>query len=160
MTILVECNCGQKFSIETDYKRHKTNDESATEHIGSGKCPNPQCDRTVHVDAIFYTQDNEPEVTGTINWDEIRNVDDIYFSGIYYSIIFKGIIRSKKILYLSSFQASDRIVVEVNDEGELKQLCSEPDKIIPFGAEPTSQEDCKRKWFGLIKEAITQEEKE
>lgn len=157
MAVLVECNCGQKFAIDTDYKRHKTNDESAAEHIGSGKCPNPLCNRTVHIDAIFYTQVDEPEVTGTVDWYKIRKIDDIYFHGIYYNVIFKGIIHSKKILYLSSFQACDRVVVEVNEKGKLEQLCSEPDKIIPFGSDLTSQEDCKHKWFNLIKEAIAQE---
>ena len=157
MTVLVECNCGQKFNIDTDYNRHKTNDESTTEHIGSGKCPNPQCNRTIHIDAIFYTQVDDEEIPGTVNWDDIRRVDDVYFCGISYSIIFKGIIRSKKILYLSSFQKCDHIVVEVDEKSELKQLCSEPDKIIPFGSDLISQEKCKNKWFNLIKEAIAQE---
>lgn len=157
MTILVECKCGEKFDIDTDCKRHRTNDESTTEHIGSKNCPNSACNRTIHIDGIFYTQIEDSEVPGTINWNAIRSVDDIYFSGIYYSIIFKGIIHSKKILYLSSFHTCDHIIIEVNEKGELRQLCSEPDKIIPFGSDITNQENCRDKWFRLIRKAISKE---
>ena len=61
MTILVECNCGEKFAIDTDDKRHKPNDESSSVFVGSMKCPNPNCELTIYIDAIIMADIDEVE---------------------------------------------------------------------------------------------------
>ncbi|MCK5013343.1 MAG: hypothetical protein KAS66_05960, partial [Candidatus Omnitrophica bacterium] len=65
MTILVECECGEKFEVSTNRNRHKSNNESASVFVGSRKCPNPQCNRTVYIDAIIMTEidDDSPIIT-------------------------------------------------------------------------------------------------
>ena len=130
MTILIQCKCGKKFDVSTDDKRHKPNDEGLSVFVGSRKCPNPSCNRTIYIDAIIMTEINEPEILGSINWNEVEENDIVLINSLQYKIIFKKIqtieikdekrvlvFEPEKILYLRPLLPGENIAVKVHKRG-------------------------------------------
>lgn len=130
MTILVECECGEKFEVSTNLKRHKSNSESASVFVGSRKCPNPLCNRTVHIDAIIMTQidDDNPIITtkseelgrsDLIDWYKVKGGDSFYHGGLPFEVAYKMIRGegSKRILVLRSLCHGENVIAEVDNCG-------------------------------------------
>ena len=132
MTVLVECECGEKFEVSTNLKRHKSNNESASVFVGSKKCPNPQCNRTIYIDAIISTEidDDSPIITtkseelgrsDLIDWHKVKGGDSLYHGGLPFEVAHKFIRgeASKKILVLRSLCHEENVIAEVDDCGAI-----------------------------------------
>ena len=130
MTISVECECGEKFEVSTDFKRYKPNDESASVFVGSRKCPNPICNRTIYIDAIIMSQidDDSPIITtetedlgrsDLIDWYKVETGDSFYHGGLPFEVAYKMIRDegSKKILVLRSLCHGENVIAEVDNCG-------------------------------------------
>ena len=121
MGILVQCKCGRKFEVPTSFRRFKPdNDESLSVHIGSAKCPNPECDEIIWIDAIITSDtDNptDPAIHGLVDWDKIKELDVLYFNGVKYKIALKTMRESDKILYLRPVTTGEKTIVEVKENG-------------------------------------------
>ena len=130
MTILVECECGEKFEVSTNLKCHKSNDESASVFVGSRKCPNTLCNRTIYIDAIIMTQidDDSPIITtktedlgrsDLIDWYKIESGDSFYHGGLPFEVAYKMIREegSKRILVLRSLCHGENVIAEVDNCG-------------------------------------------
>ena len=132
MTILVECECGEKFEVSTNLERHKSNNESASVFVGSRKCPNPICNRTIYIDAIISTEidDDSPIITAQtedvgrsdlIDWDIVKDGDSLYHGGLPFEVAHKFIRGedSKRILALRSLCHGENVIAEVDNIGHI-----------------------------------------
>lgn len=119
--MLIECKCGEKFPVSVNCERHKPNDESASVFVGSRKCPNPNCNLTIYIDAIIMTDVDDFKKNNRLDWNELREEDTIVINDVYYKLAYKTTRKKskRKVLALRPVYNGERIVAEVNAHGEV-----------------------------------------
>jgi len=106
--------------------------------MGQQHCPNPDCDKTVHVNANVYScvELDEEEKNPNIDWEEVKVGDIISYKESSYEVALKVTrkLRDKELteteinlLYLRSRWDSINLILEVRESGFLS---SPPDGVL------------------------------
>ena len=123
MAIIVECECGMK--VEMDFTKTFINRPHSGYDIliGEQKCPHPDCDRTIFINAnVTVAHTGEKNWFDTkLDWDEAYIGEIIYHDKCPYEIALKSIryispTVSKRILYLRSKSGDYNCVAEVTED--------------------------------------------
>jgi len=147
MTILIECKCGMK--VEMDFTKTIINrpHEGCDILIGEQKCPHPDCDRTIYVNANITAAHTGKEnwVDTKVNWDEAKIGDIIYHDRCPYEIALKSIRYlspqfSTRVLYLRSKSGDWNLVSEVTEDGIILILAGDENPLTPEGYETWEEE--------------------
>lgn len=129
-TITVQCECGEQFEIEIIDKVYRSIGHYRESKMGEKHCTNPDCDKTVHVDANVYScvELDEDENNPNIDWEEIGVGDDISYKGYSYEVALKVTrkLRDKELtetdinlLYMRSRGDGINLILEVRESGFL-----------------------------------------
>ena len=131
--IKVECECGEEFEIEVDDRRYRSKGEYDESKMGKKHCPNPDCDKTVHINANVYScvELDEELNNPNIDWEEIKVGDAVHFKEKDYDVALKVTrkLRDKELteteinlLYLRSRWDDINLILEVRESGFLSSL--------------------------------------
>lgn len=151
MTIMVECKCGRK--VEIDFSKTFINMPHSGYDIliGEQKCPNPDCDRTIFINANITVAHTGEEnwINSKVNWKEAKIGDIIYVDRCPYEIALKSIRRAiaeeyagfrTHLIYLRSKSGDYNVIGEVKKDGSIF-LHYGKDSTTPAGYETWSEED-------------------
>lgn len=148
MSILVECKCGRKFEVPISLQCFKPNNESLSVQIGSAKCPNPKCNEVIWIDAIIMSDTDEsdesnesnepidPVVHGSVDWNETKESDILFFNGKEYEIVLKTIRESDRILYLRPITTGENVIVKVEENGKVAGVWWFPKELFSLAPPP------------------------
>ena len=129
-TVKVECECGEQFDIEITDKVYRSRGHYGESKMGKRHCTNPDCDKTVHVNANVYScvELDEDEKNPRIDWEEIEVGDTISYKEHSYEVALKAtrILRDKglteteiNLVYLRSKLSEINLILEVRESGFL-----------------------------------------
>ena len=138
MKVTVECECGEQFEIEISNELYRSRGHYGESKMGKRHCTNPDCDKTVHVNANVYScvELDEDENNPNIDWEEIEVGDVISYKGYSYEVVLKvtrklkgkGLFTDEKIdekinlLYLRSNELRNNLILEVRESGFLSSI--------------------------------------
>lgn len=98
----VQCECGTEFEIEIEDKMYRSVGHYTESCMGKKHCPNPDCNKTVHVNANVYSclELDEDINNPRIDWEDVKIGDTIPFKGNSYDIALKVTrkIKNKKLI--------------------------------------------------------------
>ena len=128
MLVTVECECGEQFDIDVEYRVYKAGGAYEESFMGKKHCPNPDCDKTVHIEANVYAcvELDEDEVNPRVDWDEVKVGDTMKYDGYCFEVAHKCVWKSQdeglaessaNLLYLRSFGCRENLILEVRKSG-------------------------------------------
>jgi len=129
MQIMVQCECGQKFGMLIEDKTYMSKDYTES-FMGSKRCPSPDCNKTVFVNADVHSAvaTDEELINPKIDWDFIEEGDEISFNGNLFTVAYKYMWSVQntqmedvftRLLYLRALVYGGNIIVEVRKSGFL-----------------------------------------
>ena len=130
MKIKVQCECGNQFDVEIDNTLYVSGREYNEVKMGKQHCTDPDCDKTVHINASVYScvEPDEKINNPRIDWEEIKVGDTISYKGGSYEVVLKAArnLKNKELtgekinlLYLRSELHKNNLVLEVRKSGFL-----------------------------------------
>ena len=147
MTIIVKCECGTK--VEMDLTKTFINRPHAGCDIliGEQKCPHPDCDRTIFINAnVIAAHTGEKNWFDTkLDWDEAYIGEIIYHDRCPYEIALKSIryvfpTHPTRVLYLRSKSGDYNLVGEVREDFTVSILRGDEEPLSPEGYETWEEE--------------------
>ena len=147
MSITVECECGMK--VEMDFTKTFINrpHSGCDILIGEQKCPHPDCDRTIFINAnVLAAHTGKKNWFDTkLEWDEAHIGDIIYHNRCPYEIALKSIryvfpTHPTRVLYLRSKSGDYNLVGEVREDFTVSILRGDEEPLSPGGYETWEEE--------------------
>lgn len=158
MFITVECECGEIFDIDLDEKLYRARGTYDETTMGKMHCPNPDCNKTVYVNANVYAAValDEDEKNPKVYWDEIELGQQMKYDDYLFEVAFKHVWTlegedivpvATNLLYLRSFGARGNLILEVRESGYMSLFNPSQAKYTTHGPMMWTEEGLK-----LIKE--------
>ena len=154
MTIIAECECGRKVEIDFDKTFINMPHSGYDILIGEQKCSNPDCDRTILVNAnitVVHTEGKD-YTNSKVNWGETKIGDVVYVDKCPYEVALKAIRRMTTgnfpevltlayVLYLRSKTGDYKVVGEVVKNGSILLMYGKESSLTPAGYEAWTEEE-------------------
>ena len=152
MTIIVECKCGRKVDIDFDKTFINMPHSGYDILIGEKKCPNPDCDRMILVNAnitVVHTE-GEDYINSIVKWGEVKIGDIVYVDKYPYEVALKAIRRVitegspevlMYVLYLRSKTGDYNVIGEVVKDGSIFLMYGKESSVTPSGYETWTEEE-------------------
>ena len=151
MPMTVTCECGREVDVDFTTENIKLQKKLTNGLIGEQKCPNPDCDKKIFVNATFATRcfDAYAFINSKVDWNEVKSGAVVYVDKCPYTIALKSIRKIKTpenleismhLLYLRSRSGEYNVVGEVLKSGAIALVYGREEPLTPAGYESWSEE--------------------
>ena len=151
MAMTVTCECGREVDVDFTSENIKLQKKLTNGLIGEQKCPNPDCDKKIFVNATFATRciNADAFINSKVDWYEVKSGTVVYVDKCPYTIALKSIRKirtpdnvemSMHLLYLRSRNGYYNVVGEVLKSGAIALVCGREEPFTPSGYESWTEE--------------------
>lgn len=155
MPMTVTCECGTEVDVDFTTENIKLQKRLTNGLIGEQKCPNPDCDKKVFVNATFATRciNADAFINSKVDWEKVRTGTVVYVDRCAYTIALKTIRKIRTIsnvemsiylLYLRSRSGKNNVLGEVLKSGSIALVYEKEEPLTPSGYQSWTEDELRK----------------